>query len=262
MWIDTHAHLVSGAFEGDREAVIDRAKAAGVERILCVGDTVEASAAAIRLAREREEVWATVGIHPHEAAKAPEDIEAALAPLLTGAKVLAVGEVGLDYHYDFAPVETQKRVFREQIKLAKRFGLPLVIHSRESYDDVIRILDEEGAGEVGGVLHCFWGTKEIARAALDMGFYLGVGGPVTFKSAGELRELVRTLPPERLVVETDSPYLAPVPHRGKRNEPAYVVETGKALAGVLGLDAAEVADVTTRNAIALFRFGLSGDKPR
>lgn len=257
MWIDTHAHLTSSAFDEDRDAVVDRAKAAGVERILCIGDSVEASAAAIRLAGVREEVWATAGIHPHEAGKAPQDLDEALEPLLGQARVLAVGEVGLDYHYDFTPVETQQRVFREQVRIAKRVGLPLVIHNRKADDDVIRILREEDAGEVGGVLHCFWGTLETARAALDMGFYLGVGGPVTFKNARELQALLPALPLERLIVETDAPYLAPVPYRGKRNEPSYVVETGKALADLLGLDVSELADVTTRNALALFGFGLS-----
>jgi len=256
MWIDTHAHLTSKAFDEDRDAVIDRAKAAGVGRILCIGDSVEASAAATRLAQEREEVWASVGIHPHEAARAPEDIYEALAPLLDHPKVCALGEIGLDYHYDFSPAHVQHRVFREQIRIAKRVGLPLVVHNRESDDDVIRILREEDAGEVGGVLHCFWGSEQTAKAALDMGFYLGVGGPITFKNANELRALLSAMPLERLIVETDAPYLAPVPFRGKRNEPAYVVESGKALAGLLGLEVAELADVTTRNAHALFRFGL------
>lgn len=254
MWVDTHAHLTAPAFDEDRDAVIDRAAAAGVGRIICVGDSVESSVAAARLAAAREDVWATAGIHPHQAGEAPGDIEAALGPLLEQPKVVAVGEVGLDYHYDFSPPETQQSVFREQIRIARRRGLPLVIHNRESDDDVIRILRDEDAGEVGGVLHCFWGARETADAALDMGFYLGVGGPVTFKKSEDLRALLAELPVDRLIVETDSPYLAPVPYRGKRNEPAYVVESARALAQVLNVDEGELADITTRNAQTLFRF--------
>jgi len=252
MWTDTHAHLASGAFNEDRSEVIRRAVDAGVTRIVCVGDTLATSEASIRLAAEWAEVWATAGIHPHEAAKAPDELEEALWPLLEQPKVVAVGEVGLDYYHKFSPIETQHRVFREQIRIAKKRGLPLIIHNREASEDVIRILREEDAGSVGGVLHCFWGTLETARAALGMGFYLGVGGPVTFKNSDDLRSVLAELPVERLVVETDCPYLAPVPHRGKRNEPAHVVHSGRALARLLGMDDAELADITSRNAATLF----------
>lgn len=255
--VDTHAHLVSEAFENDCHEAIDRAREAGVAAVLCVADGVESSQAAVELAAERSEIWATVGIHPHQAGEAPEDIPAALKPIFERDRVVALGEMGLDYHYDFAPVTQQKRVFREQLRLACDLKLPVVIHNREADQDVIRILQDEGAERVGGVLHCFWSDWETASVALGMGFHLGVGGPVTFKRSEALRALLEKVPLERLLVETDSPYLAPVPYRGKRNEPAYVVESARVLAEVKGVTMEELASVTTENAAKLFNLDLN-----
>lgn len=250
--IDTHAHLVAEAFAGDREEVLQRARGAGVTGIICVGDTLDASQASLELALERDWIWATAGVHPHYAHQVGEDLETRLGELLAHPRVVAVGEVGLDYHYDFAPRELQHEVFRRQIRLARKVRKPLIIHNREADADVVRLLQEEKAHEVGGVFHCFWGDGELARTVLDMGFYIGVGGPVTFRKSEALRETLQGIPLDRLIVETDAPYLAPVPYRGKRNEPAYVVESAKALAALRGLDVQELGDLTTGNALRLF----------
>lgn len=253
MLVDTHAHIASPPFQGDLDEVLQRAADAGVGAVVCVGDQIESSRDAIALADREPSVWATAGVHPHYAHEAPKELERLLKELLAHPRVVAVGEVGLDYHYDFSPREVQQEVYRRQIRVAVECRLPLVIHSREAEEDVIRILREENAHRVGGVLHCFWGDRESAEKALDMGFYLGVGGPVTFKSAEALRQVLAGVPVERLLIETDSPYLAPVPYRGKRNEPAYVVESARALAQLKGLSFEELADLTTQNARRLFR---------
>ncbi len=255
--VDTHAHLVSEAFAGDCDETIDRAKGAGVSAVVCVADGVESSESSIALAARREEVWATVGIHPHQAGSAPDDVTTALSRLCTEPRVVALGEMGLDYHYDFAPVADQERVFREQLRLAGELNLPVVIHNREADHDVIRILRDERAERFGGVLHCFWSDWKTAEAALELGFYLGVGGPVTFKRSQDLRKILERVPLDRLVVETDSPYLAPVPNRGKRNEPAYVAESARALAEVKGVAFEELAAITTANATKLFNLTLN-----
>lgn len=256
-WVDTHAHVTAEAFDADREEVLHRAREAGVA-IVCVGDTLASSERAIELAEGAGDIWATAGIHPHyahEAPQAPGALEAALEELLRRPRVVALGEVGLDYHYDFSPRDVQQDVLRRQVRLARKVQKPLIIHNRESTDDVVRILKEEQAWEVGGVFHCFWGDEELAATVVEMGFYVGVGGPVTFKKSDELRAVLKTVPRERLIVETDSPYLAPVPYRGRRNEPAFVVETAKRLAELLELSLDELADLTTQNARRLFRLG-------
>ena len=210
---------------------------------------------AIELAQGYAGIWATAGIHPHYAADAPPELEGDLERLIRQPRVVALGEVGLDYHYDFAPRDVQQEVFRRQIRLARRERKPLVIHNREAADDVVRILQEEDAHEVGGVFHCFWGDEALAAAVVEMGFYVGVGGPVTFKKSDDLRAVLKSVPLDRIIVETDSPYLAPVPYRGRRNEPAYVVETAKFLAELLGMGLEELGDVTTQNAHRLFGLG-------
>lgn len=253
MLVDTHAHIASEPFKDDLDAVLGRAVEAGVGAVVCVGDTLDSSRDAIALAAREPAVWATAGIHPHHAHEAPAGWESRLRELLAQPRVVAVGEVGLDFHYDFAPRDVQEEVFRRQIRIAVELGLPLVIHSREAGEEVLRILREEQGHRAGGVLHCFWGDRRTAMEALELGFYLGVGGPVTFKSSQELRDVLAGLPLDRLVVETDSPYLAPVPHRGKRNEPAFVVESARALAQLKGVSLEELADVTTENARRLFR---------
>lgn len=253
MLVDTHAHIASEPFKDDLDAVLGRAVEAGVGAVVCVGDTLDSSRDSIALAAREPSVWATAGVHPHHAHEAPEGWVSRLRELLAQPRVVAVGEVGLDFHYDFAPRDVQEEVFRRQIRIAVELGLPLVIHSREAGEEVLRILREEQGHRAGGVLHCFWGDRRTAMEALELGFYLGVGGPVTFKSSQELRDVLAGLPLDRLVVETDSPYLAPVPHRGKRNEPAFVVESARALAQLKGVSLEELADVTTENARRLFR---------
>src|SRR5690606_5681963 len=235
-------HLTSDAFDSDRDEVMERARTAGVTRFLCVADEYGSSRAAAELALAREGVWASAGVHPHHARTVGPELESTLKGLLDHPKVVAVGEIGLDYHYDFAPVDVQHDVFRRQIRIAKERGLPLIIHNREAGDDVLRILKEEGARDVGGVLHCFMGDLHTAWEAIELGFYLGVGGPVTFKRMDDLRATLKELPLEKMVVETDAPYLAPVPHRGKRNEPAFTRLSAERLAELKEVDLATVAD--------------------
>jgi TatD DNase family protein len=237
--IDSHCHLADEAFEADLEAVVERAKAAGVGSALCIlaaGDAREA-ARAMLLRRLWPEVRFSTGVHPHQARgfEAPGSAAAAVrAAVSANGPVVAIGEIGLDYHYDFSPRPVQQQVFREQVRLARELELPVVIHTREADDDTLAILREEGDGDLKGVFHCFTGDRVLARAALDLGFHLSFAGIVTFPKAAPLRDVVRATPPDRLLVETDSPYLAPVPYRGKRNEPAFVARVVEAIAEVRG----------------------------
>jgi TatD DNase family protein len=256
--VDSHCHLAGPEFVDDLDAVIDRAKAAGLARafvILASDDEPE-----LRQGREVAARWPdvrfSIGVHPHAAAKFADD--PAGAARKAGADIdaqplaRAVGEIGLDYHYDFAPRDVQQAVFREQIGLARRRGLPIVIHTREAEDDTFRILEEESAGDVGGVFHCFTGDRRMARRALDMGFHISLAGIVTFPKATELHEVARVVPLDRLLVETDSPFLAPVPHRGSRNEPAHVVRVADAVAALRGVAAEAIAQSALANFQRLF----------
>ncbi len=234
-------------FEADRDEVIARAREAGVERMMAIGTGSGPPdlEAALRLARQHEFIYATVGVHPHDASKATPDTFAALEALAAETKVLAIGEIGLDYHYDFSPRDVQREVFIEHLKLAGRAGKPIVIHTREAWDDTLLVLREHWSG--GGIMHCFSGGEAEARQALDLGFYLSFGGVLTFPKAEALREAARMTPEDRLLVETDAPYLAPVPKRGKRNEPAFIVETARRLAEVRGVAPERIAEATTAN---------------
>jgi len=245
--VDSHCHLDDKQFDTDREQVIERARAAGVERMMAIGtgDGPPDREAALRLARQYPFIYATVGVHPHDASKATPETFAALASLAAEEKVLAVGEIGLDYHYDFSPRDVQAAVFVEQLKLAGRVGKPIVIHTREAWDDTLRILRDHWSG--GGIMHCFSGGPAEARQALDLGFHLSFGGVLTFPKAEILREAARVTPDDRLLVETDAPYMAPVPKRGKRNEPAFMVETVRRLAEVRGAAPEHIAELTTAN---------------
>jgi len=245
--VDSHCHLDDRQFDADREEVIERARAAGVERMMAIGTgggppDLEAG---LRLARQYPFFYATVGVHPHDASKATPETFSAMETLAAEAKVLAVGEIGLDYHYDFSPRDVQRQVFVEQLKLAGRAGKPIVIHTREAWEDTLRLLREHWAG--GGVMHCFTGGPEQAGQALELGFHLSFGGVLTFPKAEAVREAARMAPEDRLLVETDAPYLAPVPNRGKRNEPAFMVDTVRRLAEVRGCTPEHIAEVTTRN---------------
>ena len=245
--VDSHCHLDDKQFDPDRDEVIARAREAGVERMMAIGtgDGPPDLEAALRLARRHNFIYATVGVHPHDAAKAQPETFAAMAALAVETKVLAIGEIGLDYHYDFSPRDVQREVFAAQLKLAGRAGKPIVIHTREAWDDTLRLLRENWTG--GGIIHCFSGGPAEAAQALDLGFHLAFGGVITFPKAEPLREAARLAPEDRLLIETDAPYLAPVPKRGKRNEPAYIVETARKLAEVRGVAPERIAEVTTAN---------------
>ncbi len=257
--IDSHCHLADEVFAGDLGAVITRARDAGVERalvILAAGDPKESAQA-----EQVESLWPDVrfaiGVHPHQAhqfadhpARAADTVRAQCAST-RGAR--AIGEIGLDYHYDFSPRDVQQQVFRWQVRLARELRLPVVIHTREADEDTIAILREEGGGEVSGVLHCFTGGPSLARAGLDLGFYVSLAGIITFPKSAALRDTVRALPVERLLTETDSPFLAPVPHRGTRNEPAHVARVAEALGALHGLSTEDLGRRAAANFHTLFR---------
>ncbi len=257
MLIDTHTHLDDPRYDADREAMIARARAAGVDTMITIGCDLATSRAAVALADRYPFVYATIGVHPHEVRRIQPDWYEALRGLAASRKVVAYGEIGLDYHYNHSPAEEQRQRFREQIQLAKALGLPVIIHTREAQEDTIRMLKEEDASSIGGVFHCFSGDAWLAQAALDLGFYLSFSGIVTFQNAAMLRGIVKTVPADRLLIETDCPYLTPVPHRGKRNEPAYVRHVAELLAQVRqdgnGLTVDEIGRRTSENARRLFK---------
>jgi TatD DNase family protein len=256
--IDSHCHLADDVFAGDLGAVVSRAREAGLERVLAILEAGNAGEEeqARRLAALWPETRTAVGVHPHAAheyADSPQRaVEVVRGQIGRTPSVRAVGEIGLDYHYDYSPRDVQQQVFGGQLALARELGLPVVIHTREADDDTLAMLRGAGAG-LTGVLHCFTGTEALARAALDLGFYISLAGIVTFPKAAELREVARMVPLDRLLVETDSPFLAPVPHRGKRNEPALVAETVKAVAALQGVEPGELARETAANFHRLFR---------
>lgn len=250
--IDSHCHLAGGEFAADLPDVVARAKAAGVTRavvILSATDEGEMERSGV-VAAAWPDVTFACGVHPHEAGKfaqAPESAGERLRSRVAGrADIRMAGEIGLDYHYDFAPRDVQQRVFRAQLAVARELGMPVVIHTREAWDDTVSILRDERAGETGGVFHCFTGDAVQAREALDLGFCLSYSGIVTFPRADDIRAAARLTPADRLLTETDSPFLAPVPYRGKRNEPAYVAEVTRRLAETRG----EAVDLTAASAAA------------
>ena len=250
---DTHAHVHDQRFDADRPAMLRRAHEAGVGTILTVGCDLSDSRRAIDIAHELG-IYASVGIHPHEAKTAPPDLEGAFTELLENDGVLAIGETGLDYHYDHSPREAQQRVFRRQLALARKHGMPLIFHQREAEPDFLAILREEWQPQMRGVIHCFSGdTAMAATYTQEFGLKLGIGGVLTFKTADAIREAVASVGLDHLILETDCPYLAPIPHRGKRNEPAYIGLVAEKLATLLGHDLAEVVRRTSATARALFR---------
>jgi TatD DNase family protein len=254
--IDTHAHLDDEQFRDDLPAVLERAAAAGVRRVVTIATTAASSAACVALAERHPMLAATVGIQPNHVAQAETDAWDRVAAAVKHARVVAVGETGLDRYWDYTPFAQQEEYFARHLELARQHGLAVVIHCRQAEADVVRMLrtDYERHGPVRGVMHSFTGDLATAEACLAMGLYISFAGMVTYKNAQALREVAARIPPDRLLVETDSPYLAPVPVRGKRNEPAYVVHTAACLASVQGVAAAVVAEHTTRNARALFNF--------
>jgi TatD DNase family protein len=259
MLVDTHCHLDSSYFPEGADAVIERARTAGVAAFVCIGvGGLEASRAALELSRRRPEVVATVGVHPHDAEGCDAELEAALESLIDDERVVGVGEIGLDYHYDHSPRDRQRDVFRRFVALARRHRRPIVIHTRNAAEDTLAILESEGAREVGGVIHCFSEDRAFARRALDLDFELSFSGIVTFKNARAIQEVAAWAPAERILVETDSPYLAPAPLRGKKCEPAYVVHTARWVADLRGVSLDELARATTANACRRFGSALAG----
>lgn len=253
MLVDSHCHLDFPDFADELDAVVARAEAVGVGRIVTISTRVREHDRVLAIAERFPRVYCSVGTHPHHA---HEELDVTAADLLRRThhpKVVALGEAGLDYHYDFSPRDAQEQGFRTHIAAARETGLPLVIHSRSADDDMRRILEEEtGKGAFAAVLHCFTGTRELALAAIDLGLYVSFTGILTFKKSDDLREIAAALPHDRVLVETDAPYLAPGKYRGKRNEPAYVVETAKTLAEVWGLDRDATWRLTTDNFFRLF----------
>ncbi len=259
--IDSHAHIDFPQFAEDRDAMLERARAAGVTTLLAIGSGPgpEKLDAALPFAEQHDWIYATVGIHPHEAKEvAPPHLEL-LAKLAQHAKVIAWGEIGLDYFYDHSPREVQQNVFREQMALAASAKLPIIIHCRDAWTDCLNLLEGHWRTTgLGGVLHCFTSTLEDARRGIDMGFLISFAGNSTYPKAQNVRDVAKELPLEEILIETDSPYLAPQPWRGKRNEPAYVVEVARMLASVRNLSPDEVAAATSENFRRLFRLARSG----
>ncbi|MDO8588322.1 MAG: TatD family hydrolase [Armatimonadota bacterium] len=251
--IDTHAHLNHEDFDHDLERVIERAAQEGVERIIVPGYDLPSSRRAVELAGRFEGIYAAVGVHPHDAKTLDAATFAEIRALAGAGGVVAIGEIGLDFHYDLSPRQVQIEAFRAQAALAIELNLPLIVHTREAAEEVLAVLRQTGVGHAAGVMHHFSGGEQFARAAMEMGFILGIAGPVTYKKNDELRETVRRVGLNALVVETDSPYAAPQPVRGKRNEPGYVTRVAARIAEELGLGIEGVAATTTANAEKLFR---------
>lgn len=251
--VDSHCHLDFDDFGSDMEAVLARAKESGVERMLTICTRVTKFDQVLAIAAAHDNIRCTVGIHPHEAEHEPDVDVARLVELAKDPKVVGIGEAGLDYFYDKSPRERQQQVFATHIEASRVSGLPIVVHSRDADEDTVRLL-QDGAklGGLTGVIHCFTSTQYLADAALEMGFYISLSGIVTFKSAGALRDVAKSIPLDRLLVETDSPYLAPIPMRGKRNEPSFVRHTATYVADFLGLSLADLAEKTTANFDRLF----------
>lgn len=253
MLFDTHAHLNDEAFIEDLEKVLARAKEAGVGSIANIGYDLPSSQRAVEIAQLYSSCYAAVGIHPHDAETVTNQTYEELKKLLQQPKVVAIGEIGLDYYRDLSPRDKQQTVFREQIELAKEYKLPITIHDRDAHGDILKIIKEEQAGEYGGILHCFSGSWEMAKVCMNLGFHISLAGPVTFKNAKRLQEIAPKIPLDYLLLETDCPYLTPEPYRGKRNEPAYVAEIAKFIAHLRKMDLEELAEKTTFNAKKVYR---------
>ncbi|MEW6184964.1 MAG: TatD family hydrolase [Thermodesulfobacteriota bacterium] len=253
MWFDTHAHLDMSDYDSDRSQVIERASAQGVVGIITIGIDLESSRRALTLTKSHKNIWAAVGFHPHEAASFQIDFLPHLKKIAQDKLVVAIGEIGLDFYRDLSPREEQKKVFRSMIRLAREVSLPVIIHDREAHEEVLRILKEEKAGEIGGVFHCFSGDWAMAKKCLDLNFFLSITGAVTYKKGSILEEVVRRAPLESLLLETDAPYLTPHPFRGRRNEPGHVVHTARHVAAIRGLDLPDLSEAVLQNTCRAFR---------
>ena len=256
--IDTHCHLEMDAFDQDREEVIQRARDSGIEAMITIGSDLEGNIGGLELSGKYDFIYSSVGFHPHDAKDFTEDIFDRIKTWAEKEKVVALGEIGLDYHYDHSPREIQKHVFKRQLQYAKEINLPVIIHSREAKIDTLDIIRESDANK--GVLHCFSGDTEMAEKAMSMGFYISIAGPVTFKNAGRLRDIAKAIPDDYLLTETDAPYLTPEPFRGRRNEPSYIVHTAAAIAELRGVTLEDISRITTINARRLFKIGHMPEK--
>ena len=265
MYVDSHAHLEMEQFDADRAAMIQRAKDAGVESILAIGSGTGPGTldCAIRIAEQHDWIYASIGIHPHEAKLASESDYAELESLTRNRRVIGFGEIGLDYYYDYSPRDVQQQVFVRQMEIARAAKLPIIIHCRPSdhsdnaWEDTLELIKEHWKSSgLGGVLHCFTGAQKQASAALDMGFMISFSGNLTFPKAENIRSVAREIPEGRLLIETDSPFLAPIPYRGKRNEPAFVAKTAEKLAELRGKSAEEIGALTAENFFRFFRLSL------
>jgi TatD DNase family protein len=251
--IDSHCHLDFPDFADEIEAVVARAAAAGVARLITISTRVAHGSRLVALAERFPQLYFTIGTHPHQAAEEPDTDSAAIRAFAAHPKCVGIGEAGLDYHYNYAPPDVAAKVFRAQIGLARALDLPLVIHARQADDDIAAILtDEMGKGAFNAVLHCFTSSRALAQTGLALGLYVSFSGVLTFKNSQELRDIARDVPIDRLLVETDAPFLAPVPHRGRRNEPAFVADTARVLAEVRSVDVETIAAATTANVLRLF----------
>jgi TatD DNase family protein len=251
--IDSHCHLDFPDFAEELDAIVERAHAAGVERLVTISTRVRHGDKLVAIAERFPHVYFTIGTHPHQASEESEVDVAAIRRFAAHRKCVGIGEAGLDYHYNYAPPDVAARVFRAQIGLARELSLPLVIHARDADDDVARILREEMAlGPFAAVLHCFTSSRALAETGLELGLHVSFSGVLTFKNSADLRAIARDVPLDRVLVETDAPFLAPTPHRGKRNEPSFVVETARILGEVKGLDAESIASATRANTMKLF----------
>ena len=257
--IDTHCHLDMDAFDNDREKVLERAEDSHIKYIINAGSDRNGNIKGLELSGKYPNVFSAAGIHPHDAKTLDAQLFNELQKWVKNPKVVAIGEIGLDYHYLHSPKGVQIEAFRKQIALAKEANLPIIVHSREAKNDTIRILRKE-AVDLAGVLHCFSGDMDMARDAMGLGFYISIAGPVTFKNAAEMREVAAYIPDDFLLIETDAPYLAPVPMRGKRNEPSFLKYTAEAIARIRGVSVSDLARITTLNAMRLFRIGKINER--
>lgn len=250
---DTHCHLDDERFDEDREQMIQALPEQGLAYCVTVGSDLVSSGRAIDLAHRHEFIFAAAGVHPHEASKSSDDYLSSLRKLLAQDKVVALGEIGLDYYYDFSPRDLQKRILSEQLDLAYELQMPVILHVRDAHGDMTELLRKRGSKCPAGVLHCFSGSAESAAEYVKMGFYISFAGPVTFKNAGKLLLAAQSVPEDRLLIETDSPYLAPVPMRGKRNDPSMVRYVCKRIAELRGIDEEEMSELTCQNALRFFK---------
>lgn len=252
MLFDSHAHYDDEKFNDDRDDVLIKAHEDGISYILNAATDIDTSLMGIGFAEKYDFVYASVGVHPHNTSSLDDRVAERIAELAKNPKVVAIGEIGLDYYYDYSPKDAQKYWFKRQLDLAVDLSMPVIIHDRDAHEDIVNIMKESKISQVGGVMHCFSGSREMAKIILDMGFYLSFGGPVTFKNARKAIEVLQYVPMDRLLIETDSPYLSPEPHRGKRNDSRNVRYVAEKIAEIKGLDFEDVASVTLNNAKQLF----------